>query len=250
MEQEKAKYLEESRHCSTILLHGPPKVPQFNCLSLSPFTAKLQSFFSFYNIDYQTRFGFGLRSTQHNKTPFISYKGKEYGDSQLIIDMICNERNIDIDKELNQRQKAISFAFRIATQELYWIEMYRRFHDENYYNYLSTFIPNQQMIEIIKDKIKTQLYQQGTGRYDDDTVYKMYKQHVEGIIEYMDGNNFFFGDKITSIDFTIYGILSGMYSLSQISWGNQQNNLILKDQVTHYINRFEVAVWGEINGWK
>ena len=83
----------------------------------SPFCVKLDSFLREADIAYEAVPFEGRRSfakAPKGKLPFIEDEdGTIVGDSTLIIERLSRQRRIDMDEALDDRQKCVSFAFRL-----------------------------------------------------------------------------------------------------------------------------------------
>ena len=100
------------------------------------------------------------------------------------------------------------------------------------------------MFENYRQTIVDQLWSQGIGRFDGDTVYKLYVSYIDSILNYIDNNLFFHGDKISSIDFSIYSQLGSIYSidLSYPNTINYDGKLHRTKEVIQYLERFEKKI--------
>ena len=55
------------------------------------------------------------------KLPWMTYNGEHIGDSQLCIDLLNRERDIDMNKHLSAEQRASAHAIRCMIEEnLHW----------------------------------------------------------------------------------------------------------------------------------
>src|SRR5512134_3817839 len=101
----------------------------------SPFCLKLESFLREAKIAYEVVPFEGRRSfakAPKGKLPFIQDEdGTIIGDSTLIIRRLSQQRHIDMDASLDDRERGVSFAFRrMLDEHLYWVEVYSRWIDE------------------------------------------------------------------------------------------------------------------------
>ena len=84
--------------------------PQWGLADPSPFCVKLESFLRLNNIPYETK-NFDPKSTYRKspkkKVPYVVFEsGEVMGDSTLIIERLCKEHTIDMDRSLTTEQKA------------------------------------------------------------------------------------------------------------------------------------------------
>jgi len=87
--------------------------------NMSNFGMKLETYLRMAQIPYECDFDepFGPR----HKTPWISLNGEEFGDSELIMEILNRKFNKDFNRHLKPEDQAISRAFQIMTEDhLYW----------------------------------------------------------------------------------------------------------------------------------
>ena len=100
----------------------------------SPFCLKLESFLRETKIAYEVvPFERSFAKAPKGKLPFIEAEdGAIVGDSTLIIARLSQQRGIDMDAPLDDRQRCISLAFRrMLDEHLYWAGVYSRWLDES-----------------------------------------------------------------------------------------------------------------------
>ena len=88
----------------------------------------------------------------------------------------------------------------------------------------------------------------GTSRLPKQNIYKRGNEIIESVIDYIGNNKFFFGDKISTLDLTIYGHISSIYQLP-IQW-KCDDGLPCKKEVNDYIKRVETECFGKVEYWK
>ena len=98
-----------------VVLHGLGRT--YTCTSVSPFVIKLETFLRVAKIKYEfdNKDPFG----KLGKTPWITFNGRDITDSQLCLEYISQILDIDLDKNLTTKEKAVSRAFRVALEDRY-----------------------------------------------------------------------------------------------------------------------------------
>jgi hypothetical protein len=192
----------------------------FGLINASPFCMRLEVFCKLANIEYEftpLMNSKEMKLAPKGKFPYITTKdGKKIGDSSFIIEYLTKEYNITLDNHLSDKEKAVSHAFtKLCTEELYWVILYLRWFDpkgwnitkEAYFGAAPKLLRN-----FIAEKIKKDLYKQfyghGMGRHSHDEIYHLGVIGVTAIREYLGDNNFFMGDKPTTIDSCIYSFIA------------------------------------------
>eukprot|EP01083_Nonionella_stella_P012380 35141_1 len=192
----------------------------YKSTTASPFITRMEAYLKYNKIDYAFDDSLSVILKPMHKIPWITFQGQHTADTQVVIQHVLDPAfNIDNDSHLDSAQRAVSVAFRLALdKQMYWYEMYRRYLDPDHlHHYFQSVFYQHPAADAYKGTfgslISNQLQQQGTGRYDGDTVYLMMKELIDGIVAYIGDKPFFFGDTITSIDLVCYGHLTSAYAL-------------------------------------
>ena len=100
-----------------VILHSFPRGN--TCLSLTPFSLKLETYLRMNNIKYVTEFKNFIGPK--GKTPWITLNGKDVADSQLAIEYLAQHFQIDMSHLLSPKHRAVERAMRILMEDhLYW----------------------------------------------------------------------------------------------------------------------------------
>ena len=71
---------------------------------------------------------------------------------------------------------------------------------------------------------------------------------IESIVVQMGDNKFFFGDKLSTLDLTIYGHLGCLYQM-KMSWKHEKG-LPYKTFINDYVKWIEMECFGELKYWE
>ena len=100
-----------------VLLNAPPIVDKTP--NISNFVLKLETFLRMADIPYLNNFTFKLSSK--GKVPWITYNGQKIPDSNFCISFLSKEFDVDLDKKLSAKDRAVSHAvLRMVEENLYW----------------------------------------------------------------------------------------------------------------------------------
>ena len=104
----------------TIVVHSCKRGPY--APSLGNMVVKLETYLRMGNIPYETHCdNYNGPHGPKGKIPWIEYNGQEIGDSELIIDFMKKELNVDLDRKLSGVQKAQGRAIQKWVDEFtYW----------------------------------------------------------------------------------------------------------------------------------
>ncbi|RFU32915.1 hypothetical protein B7463_g3410, partial [Scytalidium lignicola] len=177
--------------------------------NLSPFPIKLEAYFRFFSIKYETVFEFNLDNAPRHKVPFISMKGIKISDSDLIINFLKSSL-FDPDSDLTPAQKAIGHAVqRMLEDHLYWVNLYYEFFDNDGSDFFFTSARGglSAVTDTIREDFARRVYNQGTGRYTPKEIVEKASKDLLTLSEVLGDNLFLLGtDKPTSFDAAVFGM--------------------------------------------
>eukprot|EP00485_Elphidium_margaritaceum_P020121 CAMPEP_0202725338 /NCGR_PEP_ID=MMETSP1385-20130828/181166_1 /ASSEMBLY_ACC=CAM_ASM_000861 /TAXON_ID=933848 /ORGANISM="Elphidium margaritaceum" /LENGTH=274 /DNA_ID=CAMNT_0049391351 /DNA_START=128 /DNA_END=949 /DNA_ORIENTATION=- len=253
-EDEKAlldKWAQQSIEEGCVVLHVPPKGAWKHGNS-SPSCAKLQAYLNYNKISYIEDSSLQLLPLPIHKVPWITYNGIHTADSQVIVERLNHELNIDNDQHLNAQQRRLSHAYRAVLDQFYWNEVFRRYKsDEGRLKYFQRVFVHfgdevaKQAESQFGPLLSEQLYQQGTGRYDGDTLYASHIAYMDNILGAIGESTFFHGEKISTIDFAIYGFFSSMCGIADSPFPDTKRydgKLHRMDEALKYVERAEKKI--------
>lgn len=184
----------------------------------SPFCTKLETYLKLANIPYKTVITYDPRPAPKQKLPYIKDGEKLIPDSSLIINYLKNTYGDKLDQDLSPEQKAIALGIqRLCEEHLFWFIVYDRWVDDKGWEItkpaffsklgfpLRLFLPSL----IRKDQAKACL-KQGVGRFTEEERFLLGKQNIDAIVELLGHKNYFFGDKPSSIDATVWAFMTSI----------------------------------------
>lgn len=184
--------------------------------SASPFCIKMETYLKLTGIPYKSVVSYDLKKSPKNKLPYIIDGDKKIADSTLIIEYLKAHNTPDLDKDLTQEQKALAITIqRLCEEHLYWILMYERWVSDSGWKiikpvffsklpgWLKLFVP-----ALVRKQITRACYAQGIGRFSHEERFFLGKQDINTIVTLLGSKPFFFGEKPTTIDATLYGFIS------------------------------------------
>ncbi len=203
-----------------ITLYGFSK--RFNIPDASPFVVKVDLFLRMANISYAVKSGVKyLKISPKGKLPFIDHDGTFIADSANILSYLTERFDIKLDAELNVEQKSQAYLITKSLDEnLYWYLVYSRWAIDEHWPIIKKaffgavpapmawFIPN-----IIRNKVKKNLYGQGVGRHSQKEVLAMADKTFEALSVMLADKDYFYGEKYTSLDATVYAHLCEFISV-------------------------------------
>ncbi|XP_062591143.1 failed axon connections homolog isoform X2 [Saccostrea cucullata] len=225
-----------------VLLHHCGKGPYVP--SLSPFIIKLETFLKMAGIPYQIVRDYKLGPK--GKVPWMEYNGKAMGDSQLCMEYLTEELNVDIDDHLSTTERAIGTSFqRMVDEHTYWLMVHWRWAFDNK-KCLKQANWGLLALSVAKYIQKRATYTQGVGRHTKPELMNILRKDFRALSNFLGTKKYFFGDKVSSVDCSIFA------QLSQFLWHlpESEPNIMLKDEFSNlcdYCERMKSALWKDWN---
>lgn len=171
----------------------------------SPFCLKLEDFLRETGVPYDTA-PFDLRSSfrraPKGKLPFIEDEdGTPLGDSSLIIAHLSQQRGIDLDAALSDRQRSVAHAFRrMLDEHLYWVGVYSRWFDEPGWSIIrAQFFAGAPAplrgvaAALARRRMAAALRAHGLGRHQRNQIYALGEADLEALSRLLGDDPLFFG---------------------------------------------------------
>lgn len=226
-----------------VILFQIPRTPA--APNLSPFALKLETFLRMAKIPYQNEYCMQLSSKK--KTPWIMYNGKEYCDSQFIIEFLNKEFEIDLSKHLKAHDKAVAHSMRKMTEEsLYWtLALSRWVYSYNDPSAKKVLPVSQCVFWQMKNAVKKAGYYQGYGRHTEEEVERICRQDLQALSDHIGNNMFLMGNQPCEEDAAVFGMLAMMWLMPETSFFTK----ILKDKtypnLIKYVEKIKKEFWGD-----
>ncbi len=183
--------------------------------SPSPFSTKAIALMEMSGLDYTLQSA-DPRKMPNKKLPVLIDGSKQIPDSSHIQSYLAQQYHIDFDPGLDQAQLAISQAFRrLIEDHLYWVLVYSRWIDNGDLtrDFFFKSIPNpirKLVFKMIVKQVRSALFHHGMGRHTPADIYAFGAADLKALSTHLKDKAFFFGDDPTSIDASLYGILSNI----------------------------------------
>ncbi|KAK6186997.1 hypothetical protein SNE40_006251 [Patella caerulea] len=191
-----------------VIVHGLRKGPY--CPSLSPFCLKVETYLRMNKIPYENAKYIKLSSK--GKVPWIEYNEDVVNDSSFIIEYFNKKLNIDVDRVLTDKEKAISRAFQKMIEENFvWCFALSRW----VYNYtdIDSWMGCGWLIaKIIGRKVAKAAWAAGMGRHSQSEVEHIFNEDMKALSDFLGNKDFMMGSQPTEIDCSAFGMLA------QILW--------------------------------
>ncbi len=187
----------------------------FGIPNISPFCCKLETWLRMTGIAYEVVDTADPRKGPKGKVPFIMDGAQRLGDSALIIEHLKKTRGVDPDAWLDERQRATSLLARRAVEEHYaFVALYTHFIRHDGWRHTRDFFdsvpaPVRPLVTaLVRRNMRQALYLQGTLRHSDKEIMELAIDDWRAILCVMSDGQYFFGDRPSTIDATVFGALA------------------------------------------
>ncbi|MDY7232457.1 glutathione S-transferase family protein [Hyalangium rubrum] len=209
--------------------------------NISPACMKLETWLRMAGVPY-TVAPLDMTQAPKGKIPYvIEEDGTLLGDSTFIIEHLKATRGVDPDAGLTAEQRAITVAFRRMLKEnFYWVIIHERYKDERnwppYREVLAErlhFLPEEQRVpaaDAYRKLLVDQLQGQGLGRHTPEEVYRIGREDLGAVSDFLGAKAFFLGERPSTVDATVYAYVSSMIDMGLPSpvkdFGRSRENLV------------------------
>jgi len=190
---------------------------KFGVADPSPFVLKVDAYMrmagiKFENIAKQNN----IQKAPKGKLPFIEDEGVVIPDSQAIIKHLKQVPEQDLDKDLTDEQKAISYLVtKSLDEDLYFILVYSRWFREDTWPLLNkTFFGGLPFLlrlfvpKMVRKQVLRNLHGQGVSRHSDEEIRQLLRSSLQALTDLLGAKQYFFGENPTSLDATCFGMLA------------------------------------------
>lgn len=192
---------------------APPKVllyqhPPWNKIpSPLPACIKIETYCRLMKIPYENVYKAGT----DQKLPYIEYQGET--KKHNLIGFLNSKFELNADANLNEKDQACSRAFQcMAEENTFWSLMYYRWVD-NFAETKKYF----KGLDVVRKNVRPKLDQgkcvkcleaHEIGKHNKEEIYAIGEKDLRAMSAFLDDKEFFMGSEPTTIDCTMFGLLS------------------------------------------
>lgn len=198
---------------SPILLFVFPRM--FAIPNLSPFCCKLETWLRIADVPYEVVETRDPRTAPRGKLPFIQDGDARIADSSVIVEHLERTRGIDLDVHLDASQRATALLVQRTLEEHYsFVLAYTHLvHDDGLKHTRTRFDAVPSLIRpfvtrAVHKNVSKLLWHQGLLRCSHDEIVAAAIDDWRAVLAFMSDGPFFFGERATSIDATVFGTLA------------------------------------------
>ncbi|XP_068742904.1 failed axon connections-like [Montipora capricornis] len=226
-----------------VLIYQHP--PWNNIPSPLPACIKIETYCRLMKIPYENVFKAGT----DQKLPYIEYQGET--KKHNLISFLNSKFEVDADASLTDKDKALSRAFQCMVEEnTFWSLMYYRWVD-NFAETKKYF----KGLDVVRKNVRPKLDQgkcvkcleaHEIGKNNKDDIYAIGVQDLKAISAFLDDKEFFLGSEPSTIDCTLFGLLSCLLNTAENSPLTKVVTEDLKNLVNLY-DRMKLNYWLDWN---
>ena len=181
----------------------------------SSFCLKLEAALRLAGVPHQVWYETDPGNAPKGKLPFIEIEGKRIGDSALILEHLRETLGVDLDRGLSETERAQSHMLqRMLDERLYWVLVHSRWIEEENWPVvkklffralpfpLSLIVP-----QMARKSVRAALAAHGIGRHTVEEIYALGGQDLAAMAAMLGDKPFYFGDKPTLADVSVYATL-------------------------------------------
>ncbi len=190
----------------------------------SPFCTRLLSYLTLAEIPFEQRSGMThMRKAPKNKMPFVEYGDEVVGDSSLIIERLKIDFGDPLNEGLSAQQRATTHVIsKMLTEHTYWVIVHTRWGDDsNWEAHTKPMffgrMPLKLMAGMLRRSVHKQLQGHGMGRHSGDEIYQCGVNDFTAIATLLADNTYFFGERPSELDVTVYAFLSAVIGVPHSS---------------------------------
>ncbi len=188
--------------------------PKFGVPNLSPFCLKLETWLKMASIDYVVNYVDDPRTAPLGKLPYIKEGDFQMADSSCIIDYLSEHQNISLDSHLSNEELAIAHCCQVMVEErLYWAVVYHRWLGVGWpdlraevFSVLPPIVRHIVPV-IVQNKLRRDMFGHGLGRHTVEQINKFADDDIRALSGLLGDKPYLMGDKISSVDATVFAIL-------------------------------------------
>jgi glutathione S-transferase len=196
-------------------------VPAWGIPDISPYVTKVVNYLKFTGVEFEHKtqdLATLDQDSPHGKLPYIvDSDGTKVGDSNTIIAYLKDKYGDKLDADLSKQELALALAFnRLIEEHLYWsgIIQPRWREDSGWETYIPFIVQGAEVtpemregLDGFRGRILTEFDGQGMGRRSAEVVAEFFRADIDALSDFLADKDFFLGDKLHSIDASVYSTL-------------------------------------------
>ncbi len=229
--------------------------PEAGLQNPSPFGMKAVALMQMSGLEYQLVAG-DVRKSPKGKMPVLVDGDKTIPDTAHIQAHLETVHGIKFDAGLKPEQLAIAHAFRhLGEDSLYWAITYSRWIENGDIVREALFgavpaIARKFVFSMVQKQVRRALHGHGLGRHSSEEIYRFAATDLKAIADFLGDKDFMFGSRPTSIDASLYAMLSNaaMPDFDTPLGDELNSHKSLLDYMLRFNKKYNIGGWIEQGG--
>ncbi len=200
----------------------------FGMRNVSPFCLKIELLMTALELDFKLEEQSDPRKAPKGKLPFLKSGNQLIADSELILVHLDELTQGRVYTGLSDRERAYGVALsRLAEEHLYWTIVASRWLDDAWWPnvvdgffHIAPAIVRPLVANAARKQVRKTYELQGLGLHTREEQASFARRDLEALQNAIDDAGFLFGDAPCVFDFTVTGILAGIYDQQPPTWLN------------------------------
>lgn len=211
--------------------------PKFGWPDPSPYCLKALVLLKMSGHDFEVATA-NLQKAPKGKAPYMKDGDLTVPDSTFIRMHLETAHKIDFDKSLDEREKAVAWAFeKLCEDHLYWSLLSERWSIDENFNAgpveFFDFVPallRPLVVKMARRGVRRDLHGQGTGRHSRDEIIQLATRAIDHIAVFLGDKPYLMGKEPCGADASVFATLAQMtsdrFETPLITAVSKHNNLI------------------------
>ncbi len=198
----------------------------FGLRNVSPFCLKVEMLLTSLGLPFEMDVQLDPRKAPKGKLPYLVTDKRVIADSELITEYLDEITQGAVYRGLSDRDRAHGLALaRLVDDHLYWLFVASRWLDDDWFpNIVEGFfhiaprIVRPLVAGVAQRQVRRTLHLHGLGRHTLEEQRGFVARDLEALEHAVPASGFLFGDKPCIYDFTIAGLMAGVYDNQPPTW--------------------------------
>ncbi len=198
----------------------------FEMRNVSPFCLKIEMLLKSLELPFEEAVQSDPRKAPKGKLPYLEVDGKQLPDSELITQYLDEITQGKVYAGLSPQQRAYGVALtRLAEDHLYWIMVASRWLDDAWWPnvvdgffHIAPALVRPLAANGARKQVRRTYELQGLGRHTLEEQRGFAERDLQALQDAAGDDGFLFGDEPNIFDFTVAGVMSGIYDNKPPTW--------------------------------
>ncbi len=198
----------------------------FGLRNVSPFCLKIEMLLTSLGLPFDIAEESDPRKAPKGKLPYLKADGKLLADSELITEYLdeLTQGRVYAGLSPEERSRGVALA-RLVDDHLYWIFVASRWLDDAWWPnvvdgffHIAPALVRPLVANLARRQVRQTYHLQGLGRHTLEEQRGFAERDLQALEDAVGADGFLFGDTPGVFDFTVAGLMAGVYDQRPPSW--------------------------------